>query len=44
MARARRPDLILLDLGLQDISGMKVLSDLKKWYDKPVIIISAEKS
>lgn len=36
------PDLILLDLGLPDQSGLDLLDDLRKWYTGPVIIISVE--
>jgi two-component system, OmpR family, KDP operon response regulator KdpE len=34
------PDLILLDLGLPDIDGQKVLKDLREWYVRPIIILS----
>ena len=35
------PDLILLDLGLPDKSGHMVLKELREWYAKPIIILSA---
>ena len=34
-------DLVLLDLGLPDMSGYDVLNIVRAWYDKPVIILSA---
>lgn len=37
----RRPDLLILDLGLPDMDGMAVLSDLRGWSKMPVIILSA---
>jgi two-component system KDP operon response regulator KdpE len=40
MAENHAPDLILLDLGLPDLDGHQVLRELKKWYQKPVIILS----
>lgn len=40
MAANHPPDLILLDIGLPDISGHEVLHQLKDWYQKPVIILS----
>lgn len=40
MAANHPPELILLDLGLPDISGQTVLKELKTWFYKPVIIIS----
>jgi len=36
------PDLILLDLGLPDISGHDVLSKLREWYYKPILILSVQ--
>lgn len=36
------PDLILLDLGLPDMSGHDVLKKLREWYTKPIIILSVQ--
>ena len=36
-----RPDLIILDLGLPDIDGQKVLSTVRSWTQTPVIVVSA---
>jgi len=41
MAASRKPDVILLDLGLPDQDGLDVLKSLRKWTSAPVIIISA---
>jgi len=38
------PDLVLLDLGLPDISGHDVLTRLREWYSSPIIILSANSS
>ena len=35
------PDIILLDLGLPDIDGMDVITQLRAWTGVPVIVISA---
>ncbi|GDY12486.1 DNA-binding response regulator [Planctomycetota bacterium] len=40
-ATSRRPDGILLDLGLPDRGGLELLRDLRGWYDRPIIILSA---
>ncbi|MFN8277142.1 MAG: response regulator [Chitinophagales bacterium] len=41
LAAAQRPDLILLDIGLPDQSGHDVLQEIKLWYSRPVLILSA---
>ena len=38
------PDLVILDLGLPDGSGLQVLTALRRWSDAPVIVISARSS
>lgn len=40
-ATSRRPDAILLDLGLPDRDGLDLLRELRAWYDRPLIILSA---
>lgn len=39
-AAQRRPDVILLDLGLPDLNGVEVLRRLREWSRVPVIILS----
>lgn len=39
-AAQRRPDVILLDLGLPDLEGGEVLKRLREWTQAPVIILS----
>jgi two-component system KDP operon response regulator KdpE len=36
-----QPDLILLDVGLPDISGLDVVKNLRTWSKVPIIILSA---
>ena len=38
---SHHPDLILMDLGLPDIDGVKVISQIRTWSRVPVIVISA---
>jgi two-component system KDP operon response regulator KdpE len=40
-AATRKPDLIILDLGLPDGDGMEFLRDLRTWSKVPVIVLSA---
>jgi two-component system KDP operon response regulator KdpE len=36
----KRPDIVVLDLGLSDISGVEVLKRLREWTQVPVLILS----
>ncbi len=38
----RRHDLIILDLGLPDISGLVVLKQLREWTQTPVIVLTVQ--
>ena len=40
-AGTRRPDLVILDLGLPDGDGIDFIGDLRKWSNVPVIVLSA---
>lgn len=40
-AGTRRPDLVVLDLGLPDGDGIDFIGDLRKWSAVPVIVLSA---
>ncbi len=37
---SRRPDIILLDLGLPDLDGLEVLKRLREWSEAPVLVLS----
>lgn len=40
-AGTRRPDMLILDLGLPDGDGMDLIRDLRTWSDIPIIVLSA---
>lgn len=35
------PDLVLLDLGLPDMDGMKIIASVREWSKLPIIVVSA---
>jgi len=43
-AAMNHPDLIVLDLGLPDIDGLKVLKSIREWSQIPIIILTVRDS
>jgi two-component system KDP operon response regulator KdpE len=41
MVSSRCPDAVILDLGLPDIDGQRVISSIREWSDVPILIVSA---
>lgn len=41
MAASQPADLIVLDLGLPDMEGLQVITELRRWSQIPIIILSA---
>ena len=41
LAAARQPDIVIVDLGLPDISGLDVIRRLREWYTRPILVLSA---
>jgi two-component system KDP operon response regulator KdpE len=45
VAATRKPDLIILDLGLPDVDGVEVIRKLREWWKaRPIIILSGRQS
>lgn len=42
LAAQHRPALVILDIGLPDLSGQEILRRLREWSDVPVIILSVQ--
>jgi two-component system KDP operon response regulator KdpE len=40
-AATRKPDLVVLDLGLPDRDGVEVIRDLRGWSQVPILVLSA---
>ena len=41
LAASHQPDVVLLDLGLPGMDGIAVLRELRGWYGRPVLVVSA---
>ncbi|WP_329288652.1 response regulator [Streptomyces pseudovenezuelae] len=41
LAAARRPDVVMLDLGLPDMDGVEVIRGLRGWTRVPILVLSA---
>ena len=44
LAASHPPDLILLDIGLPDLSGHEILKELRTWFNRPILILSVQDS
>lgn len=40
-AATRKPDLLILDLGLPDMDGVDVIRDVRSWTALPIVVLSA---
>ena len=41
LAATRQPDILIVDLGLPDITGLDVIQRVREWYTRPIIVLSA---
>jgi two-component system, OmpR family, KDP operon response regulator KdpE len=40
-AKSHRPDLAIIDLGLPDLDGVEVITNIREWSSMPIIVLSA---
>ena len=41
LVTARQPDMVIVDLGLPDLSGLDLIRRLREWYPRPILVLSA---
>jgi two-component system KDP operon response regulator KdpE len=41
LAATRQPDMLIVDLGLPDMSGLEVIQRVREWFTRPIIVLSA---
>ncbi len=41
MITSQCPDVVILDLGLPDVDGVKILKSVREWSSMPIIVVSA---
>jgi two-component system, OmpR family, KDP operon response regulator KdpE len=41
LAATRQPDILIVDLGLPDMSGLDVIQRAREWFAQPIIVLSA---
>lgn len=41
LALSKRPDIIILDLGLPDMNGIEIIKKVRDWSNCPIIVVSA---
>jgi two-component system, OmpR family, KDP operon response regulator KdpE len=44
LAAAERPDAVVLDLGLPDMAGISVCTEIRRWSAAPILVLSARHS
>ncbi len=40
-ARTKRPDIVILDLGLPDLDGLELIKTIREWSPVPLLVLSA---
>ena len=41
MLTSHCPDIVILDLGLPDMDGMKIIRSVREWSQLPIVVVSA---
>ena len=40
-ARSKRPDIVIVDLGLPDFDGLELIKTIREWSPVPLLVLSA---
>lgn len=42
LAASHQPDAIILDIGLPDTTGFQLISELREWFNRPIVVLTVQ--